>query len=103
MSISGEIQRARSLSASPQNDATVGSIVSTGEQQFSQHDMGVIIAAAVVAYRPSLIPVVRHWADSAAGFPCGSAAEGGCDEETDDSCVGGLPQGPELGLRPAPG
>lgn len=63
------------LSASPQNDATVGSIVTTGEQRFSQHDMGVIIAAAVVAYRPSLIPVVRHWADSAAGSPCGSAAE----------------------------
>src|SRR5271166_965256 len=64
------------LSASPQNDATVGSIVSTGEERNSQHDVGVIIAAAVVAYRPSLIPVVRHWADSAAGFPCGSAAEG---------------------------
>jgi hypothetical protein len=64
------------LSASPQNDASVGSIVSTGEERISQHDMGVIIAAAVVAYRPSLIPVVRHWADSAAGFPCGSAAEG---------------------------
>ena len=64
------------LSASPQNDASVGSIVSTGEEQNSQHDMGVIIAAAVVAYRPSLIPVVRHWADSAAGFPCASAAEG---------------------------
>jgi hypothetical protein len=64
------------LSASPQNDASVGSIVRTGEERISQHDMGVIIAAAVVAYRPSLIPVVRHWADSAAGFPCGSAAEG---------------------------
>ncbi len=64
------------LSASPQNDASVGSIVNTGEERHSQHDMGVIIAAAVVAYRPSLIPVVRHWADSAAGFPCGSAAEG---------------------------
>ncbi|MGD1170253.1 DUF732 domain-containing protein [Mycobacterium seoulense] len=64
------------LSAAPQNDASVGSIVSTGEQRNSQHDMGVIIAAAVVAYRPSLIPVVRHWADSAAGFPCGSAALG---------------------------
>jgi hypothetical protein len=64
------------LSASPQNDATVGSIVSTGEERNSQHDMGVIIAAAVVAYRPSLIPVIRHWADSAAGFPCASAAEG---------------------------
>lgn len=64
------------LSASPQNDASVGSIVNTGEERNSQHDMGVIIAAAVVAYRPSLIPVVRHWADSAAGFPCGSAAEG---------------------------
>jgi hypothetical protein len=64
------------LSASPQNDASVGSIVSTGEEQNSQHDMGVIIAAAVVAYRPSLISVVRHWADSAAGFPCASAAEG---------------------------
>ena len=64
------------LSASPQNDATVGSIVSTGEERNSQHDMGVIIAAAVVAYRPSLIPVVRHWADSAAGYPCGPAAQG---------------------------
>jgi hypothetical protein len=64
------------LSASPQNDASVGSIVNTGEERNSQHDMGVIIAAAVVAYKPSLIPVVRHWADSAAGFPCGSAAEG---------------------------
>ncbi len=64
------------LSASPQNDASVGSIVSTGEERISQHDMGVIIAAAVVAYRPSLIPVVRHWADSAAGFPCGAAAQG---------------------------
>jgi hypothetical protein len=64
------------LSASPQNDASVGSIVNTGEERNSQHDVGVIIAAAVVAYRPSLIPVVRHWADSAAGFPCGSAAEG---------------------------
>ena len=64
------------LSASPQNDASVGSIVSTGEERISQHDMGVTIAAAVVAYRPSLIPVVRHWADSAAGFPCVSAAEG---------------------------
>jgi hypothetical protein len=64
------------LSTSPQNDASVGTIVSTGEQQFSQHDMGVIIAAAVVAYRPSLIPVVRHWADSAAGYPCGLAAQG---------------------------
>lgn len=64
------------LSASPENDATVGSIVNTGEQRVSQHDMGVIIAAAVIAYRPSLIPVVRHWADSAAGFPCGAAAQG---------------------------
>jgi hypothetical protein len=64
------------LSASPQNDASVGSIVRTGEERISPHDMGVIIAAAVVAYRPSLIPVVRHWADSAAGFPCASAAEG---------------------------
>jgi hypothetical protein len=64
------------LSASPQDDASVGSIVSAGEQRNSQHDMGVIIAAAVVAYRPSLIPVVRHWADSAAGFPCASAAQG---------------------------
>jgi len=64
------------LSASPPNDASVGSIVSTGEQRHSQHDMGVIIAAAVVAYRPSLIPAVRHWADSAAGFPCGWAAQG---------------------------
>jgi hypothetical protein len=64
------------LSVSPQNDASVGSIVSVGEERNSQHDMGVIIAAAAVAYRPSLIPVVRHWADSAAGFPCASAAEG---------------------------
>jgi hypothetical protein len=64
------------LSASPQNDASVGSIVNSGEERNSQHDMGVIIAAAVAAYRPSLIPVVRHWADSAAGLPCGSAAEG---------------------------
>jgi Protein of unknown function (DUF732) len=64
------------LSASPQDDASVGSIVAIGEERISQHDMGVIIAAAVVAYRPSLIPVVRHWADSAAGFPCGSAAQG---------------------------
>jgi hypothetical protein len=64
------------LSASPQNDASVGSIVNTGEERNSQHDMGVLIAAAVVAYKPSLIPVVRHWADSAAGLPCGSAAEG---------------------------
>src|SRR5690349_13749584 len=31
------------LSATPQTDATVGSIVHTGEQRFSQHDMGVII------------------------------------------------------------
>ena len=64
------------LSASAQNDASVASIVATGEERISQHDMGVIIAAAVAAYRPSLIPVVRHWADSAAGFPCGSAAQG---------------------------
>jgi hypothetical protein len=64
------------LSASPQNDASVGSIVRTGEERISQHDMGVIIAGAVVAYRPSLVPVVRHWADSAAGYPCGSAAQG---------------------------
>jgi hypothetical protein len=64
------------LSSSPQNDASVGSIVNTGEERNSQHDMGVIIAAAVVAYKPSLIPVVRDWADSAAGLPCGSAAEG---------------------------
>jgi uncharacterized protein DUF732 len=64
------------LSASPQNDASVGSIVKTGEERISQHDMGVIIAAAVVAYSPSLIPAVQHWADSAAGFPCGSAAQG---------------------------
>ncbi|MDH6243015.1 DUF732 domain-containing protein [Mycobacterium sp. OTB74] len=63
------------LSASPQNDASVGSIVNAGEERNSQHDMGVIIAAAVIAYRPSLIPVVRHWADSAAGFPCGAAAQ----------------------------
>jgi hypothetical protein len=62
------------LSDSPQDDAAVASIVSAGEERVSQHDMGVIIAAAVVAYRPSLIPVVEHWADSAAGFPCGSAA-----------------------------
>jgi Protein of unknown function (DUF732) len=64
------------LSASPQDDASVGSIVNTGEEHNSQHDMGVIIAAAVVAYRPSLTPVVRHWADSAAGFPCADAAQG---------------------------
>jgi hypothetical protein len=64
------------LSASPQDDVSVGSIVNTGEQRVSQHDMGVIIAAAVVAYRPSLTPVVRHWADSAADFPCGAAAQG---------------------------
>jgi hypothetical protein len=63
------------LSASPQDDTSVASIVNAGEERVSQHDMGVIIAAAVVAYRPSLIPVVRHWADSAAGFPCGSAAQ----------------------------
>ena len=63
------------LSASPQTDASVGSIVNAGEERNSQHDMGVIIAAAVVAYRPSLVPVVRHWADSAAGFPCAAAAE----------------------------
>ncbi|OBK77865.1 DUF732 domain-containing protein [Mycobacterium sp. 1274761.0] len=62
------------LSASPQTDASVGSIVEAGEQRVSQHDMGVIVAAAAVAYRPSLIPVVQHWADGAAGFPCGSAA-----------------------------
>jgi hypothetical protein len=64
------------LTASPQDDASVGSIVNAGEERNSQHDMGVIIAAAVVAYRPSLVPVVRHWADSAAGFPCAAAAEG---------------------------
>jgi len=64
------------LSASPQNDASVGSIVRTGEERMSQHDMGVITAASVVAYRPSLIPVVRHWAESAAGSPCGAAAKG---------------------------
>ncbi len=63
----------------------MGSIVSTGEERISQHDMGVIIAAAVVAYRPALIPVVQHWADNAASYPCGAAAEGSCDEETDDS------------------
>jgi hypothetical protein len=63
------------LSASPQDDASVGSIVNAGEATNSQHDMGVIIAAAVLAYRPSLVPVVRHWADSAAGFPCADAAE----------------------------
>jgi Protein of unknown function (DUF732) len=63
------------LSASPQNDASVGAIVSSGEQRLSQHDMGIVTAAAVVAYQPSLIAVVRHWADSAAGFPCASAAE----------------------------
>ena len=57
-------------------DVVVGSIVATGEERNSQHDMGVIIAAAVVAYRPSLIPAVRHWADSTAGYPCGSAAQG---------------------------
>ena len=64
------------LSASPQDDASVGSIVNAGEAQNSQHDMGVIIAAAVVAYRPALVPVVRRWADSAAGFPCAAAAQG---------------------------
>ena len=64
------------LSASAQNDDSVGAIVRTGEERISQRDMGVVIAAAVLAYRPSLIPVVRHWADSAAGFPCGSAAQG---------------------------
>lgn len=64
------------LSASPKNDVSVGSIVSTGEERVSQHDMGVVIAAAVVSYSPSLVPVVRHWADSAAGFPCGAAAQG---------------------------
>ncbi|MGA8545291.1 MAG: hypothetical protein WB785_08555 [Mycobacterium sp.] len=53
----------------------MGSAVNAGEERNSQHDMGVIIATAVVAYRPSLIPVVRHWALSAAGFPCASAAE----------------------------
>ena len=37
------------ISASPQNDASVGSIVATGEERISQHDMGVIIAAAVAA------------------------------------------------------
>lgn len=63
------------LSTSPQDDPSVASLVSSGEQRVSQHDMGVIIAAAVLAYRPSLIPVVGHWADSAAGFPCGSAAQ----------------------------
>lgn len=63
------------LSAAPQNDASVASIVSTGEERVSQHDVGVIIAAAAVAYKPSLVPVVGHWADSAAGFPCGSAAQ----------------------------
>jgi hypothetical protein len=63
------------LSASPQDDASVASIVNAGEDRVSQHDMGVIIAAAVVAYRPSLSPVVAHWADSADGFPCGSAAQ----------------------------
>jgi hypothetical protein len=73
---SAVISPKRCSTASPQNDATVGSIVNTGEERNSQHDMGVIIAAAVVAYRPSLIPVARHWADSAAGFPCGSAAQG---------------------------
>jgi hypothetical protein len=52
-------------------------LVTTGEERISQHDMGVIIAATVVAYSPSLIPVVRHWADSVAGFPCGSASGGG--------------------------
>jgi tRNA U34 5-methylaminomethyl-2-thiouridine-forming methyltransferase MnmC len=63
------------LSASPRDDASVASIVSAGEERVSQHDMGVIIAAAAVAYRPALIPVVRHWADTAANFPCGSAAQ----------------------------
>jgi hypothetical protein len=63
------------LSASPQDDGSVASIVNTGEERVSKHDMGVIIASAVVAYRPSLIPVIGHWADSAAGFPCGAAAQ----------------------------
>ncbi len=63
------------LSASPQDDASVASIVGAGEERVSQHDMGVIIAAAAVTYRPALIPVVRHWADTATGFPCGSAAQ----------------------------
>jgi hypothetical protein len=63
------------LSASPQDDASVAAIVHAGEERVTQHDMGVIIAAAVVAYRPSLIPVIAHWADSAVGFPCGSAAQ----------------------------
>jgi hypothetical protein len=64
------------LSTSPPNDTTVGSIVNAGEERVSQHDMGVIIAAAVLAYNPSLIPEVQHWAHSAAGFPCGAAAQG---------------------------
>jgi hypothetical protein len=63
------------LSASPQDDDSVASIVHAGEERVSQHDMGVVIAAAVIAYRPALIPVVSHWADSAAGVPCGSAAQ----------------------------
>jgi hypothetical protein len=63
------------LSASPQDNASVASIVSNGEERVSQHDMGVIMAAAVLAYRPSLVPVVADWADSAAGFPCGAAAQ----------------------------
>jgi hypothetical protein len=63
------------LSASPQDDTSVASIVSAGEERVSQHDMGVIIAAAVLAYRPSLTPVVRHWANNATRFPCGSAAQ----------------------------
>ena len=64
------------LSASPQNDASVGSIVSTGEERISQHDNGRDHRRRSGRLTPSLIPVVRHWADSAAGYPCGSAAQG---------------------------
>ena len=71
------------LSASPQNDASVGSIVSTGEERSSQHDMGVIIAAAVVAYRPSRF----RWFGIGRIAPLASPAvpqlRGCCDEETD--------------------
>ena len=91
------------LSASPQNDASVGSIVSTGEERISQHDMGVIIAAAVVAYRPSLIPVVGTGRTAPLASRVVPQLRGCCAEETDDSGVGGLPQGPGLGLIPAPG
>ena len=80
------------LSASPQNDASVGSIVSTGEERISQHDMGVIIAAAVVATdRPR-----SRWFGTGRTAPLASPVvpqlRGCCDEQTDHSCVGGLRQ-----------